>query len=97
MIDGETDEVLHTIPGGENGSAPGSPTGMGVGREPWGVAVSGNGEFVYVGSFGDQIIAVIDPVSDTVITNVSPGAPFRPTSPAVNAVTGSRAPRLRAA
>ncbi len=88
VINGDTDEVLRTIPGGENGSAPGSPTGMGVGRDPWGVAVSGNGEFVYVGSFGDGIIAIIDPISDTVITNISPGEPFKPTAPAVNPVTG---------
>jgi hypothetical protein len=88
VIDGETDEVLRTIPGGENGSAPGAPNGMGIGREPWGVAVSGNGEFVYVSSFGDGIIAIIDPISDTVVTNISPGAPFKPTAPAVNPVTG---------
>ncbi|MFC1975175.1 hypothetical protein ACFLXQ_02105 [Chloroflexota bacterium] len=88
VIDGETDEVLRTIPGGENGSAPGAPNGMGIGREPWGVAVSGNGEFVYVSSFGDGIIAIIDPISDIVVTNISPGAPFKPTAPAVNPVTG---------
>jgi hypothetical protein len=88
VIDGETDEVLRTIPGGENGSVPGAPNGMGVGREPWGVAVPRNGAFVYVGSFGDNIIAAIDPVSDTVTTNVSPGAPFQPTAPTVNPITG---------
>ncbi|MBN1994259.1 MAG: hypothetical protein JW953_16295, partial [Anaerolineae bacterium] len=88
VIDGETDEVLRTIPGGENGSAPGAPNGMGIGREPWGVGVSGNGKFVYVGSFGDGIITAINPDTDTVITNVSPGAPFQPTSAAVNPITG---------
>jgi len=56
---------------------------MGVGREPWGVAVSGNGEFVYVGSFGDGIVTIIEPETDVVITSVSPGAPFQPTSPTV--------------
>ena len=87
VIDGATDEVLRTIPGGENGNAP-TPNGMGIGREPWGVGIPANGAFVFVGSYGDGLISIIDPVSDSVITSISPGAPFQPTAPAVNPVTG---------
>src|SRR6185295_3110600 len=77
VIDGNNNEVLHTIPGGPNG----------IGREPWGVAVSGDN--VYVGSFRDGWISVINPISDTVIANVKPNrTDFQPTAPAVNPVTG---------
>lgn len=88
VIDGDTDEVLRTIPGGENGFAPGTPHGAGVGRDSWGVGVSANGEFVYVGSFGDGIITIIDPVTDVALTNISPGVPFKPVAPAVSPETG---------
>ncbi len=77
VIDGETDQVLQTIPGGENG----------IGREPWGVAVSGDN--VYVGSFGEGRVSVIDANADTVVANVKPERDdFQPTAPAVNPVTG---------
>src|SRR5262245_6581714 len=64
VIDSESDQVIHTIPGGANGVAHGGS--LGIGREPWGVAVSGDNQYVYVGSFGDGLISVINPVSDVV-------------------------------
>ncbi|MEW5961721.1 MAG: cohesin domain-containing protein, partial [Chloroflexota bacterium] len=77
VIDGETDQVLRTIPGGPDG----------IGRSPWGVAVSG--DYVYVGSFGEGRVSVIDAISDTVIANIDPPRDdFKPTSPAVNPLTG---------
>jgi hypothetical protein len=90
VIDGETDEVLYTIPGGEDGIVNPSPhTGFsGIGRGPWGVAVSGDGEFVYTASFEDGLITFIDPISDTAMTNHSSGTDFMPTAPFVNPVTG---------
>jgi len=91
VIDGEADEVLYTIPGGEDGlvdQGPRTPNFAGIGREPWGVAVSGDGQFVYVGSFGDGLVSYIDPVSDTVVTNYFFGSEFQPTAPATNPVTG---------
>ncbi len=90
VIDGSTDEVLYTIPGGENGLVDPSPrTGFsGIGREPWGVAVSGDGQSVLVGSFRDGLVSYIDPTSDIVTTNYSFGTNFQPTSPTVNPVTG---------
>ncbi len=88
VIDGDTDEVLRTIPGGENGFVPGAPNGAGVGRDAWGVEVSANGEFVYVGAFNDGIITIIDPATDVALTNISPGVPFKPVAPAVSPVSG---------
>ncbi|GAB4432456.1 MAG: hypothetical protein Kow0031_13850 [Anaerolineae bacterium] len=88
VIDGDTDEVLRTIPGGENGFVPGAPNGAGVGRDAWGVEVSANGEFVYVGAFNDGIITIIDPDTDVALTSISPGVPFKPIAPAVSPVSG---------
>ncbi len=77
VIDGTTDEVLRTIPGGPGG----------IGRGAWGVAVSGDN--VYVGAFEDGLVSVIDAKTDTVIANVKPDrSNFQPTSPAVNPLTG---------
>jgi DNA-binding beta-propeller fold protein YncE len=82
VIDGETDEVLYTIPGGPDGVVDPSPhtNFSGIGRGPWGVAVSGGGQFVYVGSFEDGLVSYINPVSDTVITNYFAGSDFQPTA-----------------
>ncbi len=77
VIDSETDEVLQTIPGGEDG----------IGREPWGVAISGN--YVYVGSFRDGRVSVIDANTNTVIANIEPAGTFMPTAPAVNPISGN--------
>jgi uncharacterized repeat protein (TIGR01451 family) len=77
VIDGESDAVLRTIPGGPDG----------IGRQPWGVAVSG--DYAYVGSFGEGRISVIDIGTDTVIKNIQPNrADFQPTAPAVNPLNG---------
>ena len=77
VIDGTSNEVLGTIPGGLDG----------IGREPWGVATSGN--YVYVGSFSEGRVSVINPNTDVVETNLAPDRDdFQPTSPAVNPVTG---------
>jgi hypothetical protein len=77
VIDGETDEVLRTIPGGPDG----------IGRGAWGVAVSGDN--VYVGAFEEGAVSVINVYSDTVIANVKPERnDFQPTSPGVNPLTG---------
>lgn len=91
VIDGTTDEVLYTLPGGAEGlvdPSPRTPNFAGIGRQPWGVAVSGDGQFVYVGAYGDGLVSIIDPVSDTVLTNYFAGSAFKPTAPAVNPVTG---------
>ena len=91
VIDGDTDEVLHTLPGGEDGLVDPSPRSgfSGIGREPWGVAVSNDGnQLVFVGSFGDGLVSIIDPTTDMVMTNYSFGTSFMPTSPAVNPLTG---------
>ncbi|MBI1876664.1 MAG: DUF11 domain-containing protein [Chloroflexi bacterium] len=77
VIDGTTDQVLRTIPGGPGG----------IGREPWGVAASGN--FVYVGSFGEGRVSVINPNSDTVIASLQPSGVFALTTAAVNPTNGS--------
>lgn len=77
VIDGETDQVLQTIPGGEDG----------LGQEPWGVAISG--DYVYAGSFRDGRVSVIDAISNTVIANIEPAGTFMPTSPAVNPISGN--------
>ena len=77
VIDGDTDEVLQTIPGGEDG----------IGREPWGVAISG--DYVYVGSFREGRVSVIDANTNTVVANIEPGGTFMPTSPAVNPISGN--------
>jgi DNA-binding beta-propeller fold protein YncE len=77
VIDGQTDEVLDTIPGGANG----------IGREPWGVAVSGDN--VYVGSFAEGRISVINANNDTVIKNITAGRDdFQPTTAVVNPTNG---------
>lgn len=76
VIDGDTDEVLQTIPGGPDG----------IGEGAWGVAAAGN--YVYVGAFEGGRISVIDTVSDTVVSNIELDN-FRPASPAVNPVTGA--------
>ena len=77
VIDSETDQVLQTIPGGPEG----------IGLEPWGVAVSG--DYVYVGSFGEGRVSVIDANSDTVIASLKPDrSDFQPTSPYVNPING---------
>jgi hypothetical protein len=77
VIDGETDEVLRTIPGGPDG----------IGRGAWGVAVSGDN--VYVGAFEEGVVSVINVYTDTVIANVKPERDdFQPTSPSVNPLTG---------
>ncbi|MBN1995775.1 MAG: hypothetical protein JW953_24025 [Anaerolineae bacterium] len=77
VIDGDTDEVLRTIPGGPDG----------IGRGPWGVAVSGDN--VYVGAFEDGLVSVIDANTDNVIANVKPERDtFGPTAPDVNPLTG---------
>ena len=60
VIDGETDEVLQTIPGGPDS----------IGRGPWGVAVSG--DYVYVGSFEEGRVSVIDANTNAVIANIEP-------------------------
>jgi uncharacterized repeat protein (TIGR01451 family) len=77
VIDGETDHVLYTVPGGPDG----------IGRSPWGVAVSG--DQVYVSSFEDGWVSVIDANSDTVLDNVAPARDdFQPTVAVVNPTTG---------
>ena len=77
VIDGETNEVLRTIPGGAGS----------IGQGAWGVAISGDN--VYVGAFEAGIVSVIDANTDTVITNVKPERDdFQPTSPSVNPLTG---------
>ncbi|HEX9921448.1 MAG TPA: hypothetical protein VGD99_02185, partial [Anaerolineae bacterium] len=77
VIDGETDQVLYTIGGGEDG----------IGRQPWGVAVSGDN--VYVGSYEEGRISVIDANDDTVVANIETGqSDAQPTAPTVNPVTG---------
>ena len=77
VIDGDTDQVLRTIPGGPEG----------IGRGPWGVAVSGDN--VYVGAFEDGRVSVIDANTDAVIANVKPERnDFQPAAPAVNPLTG---------
>ncbi len=76
VIDGESDQVLGTIPGGASG----------IGRSPWGVAVSGDN--VYVGSFDDGWVSVIDANTDTVMSNLEPSGDFQPAAPAVNPVNG---------
>ena len=86
VIDSATDQVIRIIPGGATGVAPGGSPG--IGREPWGVAVSGDGQYVYAGSFGDGLISVINPFLDVVVTNLKPSAPFKPIAPAVNPLTG---------
>ncbi len=90
VIDGETDEVLYTIPGAKDGLVNPSPRTdfSGIGREPWGIAISGNGRYVFVGSFRDGLVSIIDPATDTVLTNYFAGSVFQPTAPAVNPVTG---------
>ncbi|HEX9926888.1 MAG TPA: hypothetical protein VGD99_29845, partial [Anaerolineae bacterium] len=91
VIDGDSDEVLYTLPGGAEGAvdaSPHAPNFAGIGRGPWGVAVSGNGQFVYTGSFEDGLVSYIDPYSDTVMTNYFAGSDFKPTAPVVNPVTG---------
>jgi YVTN family beta-propeller protein len=51
------------------------------------VAVSG--DYVYVGSFGQGRVSIIDANTDAVVTNVEPErTDFQPTSPAVNPLTG---------
>jgi len=91
VIDGETDEVLYTIPGAEDGLVDPSPrTGFsGIGREPWGIGISGDGQYLYVGSFRDGLVSVIDPTTDQVLTNYFAGTNFQPTGPALNPVTGN--------
>jgi len=77
VIDGESDGVLGAIPGGPDG----------IGRQPWGVAVSDN--YAYVGSFGEGRVSVIDTGTDTIIKNIEPNrADFKPTAPAVNPLNG---------
>jgi hypothetical protein len=77
VIDGNTDEVLYTIPGGTDG----------IGRQPWGVAVSGNN--VYVGSYGEGRISIIDATIDEVIANIKPNrSDFQPAAAAVNPANG---------
>jgi hypothetical protein len=77
VIDGESDRVLQTIPGGDDG----------IGLEPWGVAVSGDN--VYVGSFGEGRISVIDAISDTIIANIEPNRnDVKLAAPDVNPITG---------
>jgi DNA-binding beta-propeller fold protein YncE len=92
VIDGDTDEVLYTIPGGEEGilaeASPHAPNFVGIGRGPWGVAVSGDSQRVFVGSFEDGLITSIDPFSDTTLTIHTIGNDSKPTAPSVNPVTG---------
>lgn len=92
VIHGTTNEVLYTIPGGAGGVTPvgpRTPNGEGIGRGPWGVAVSGDGRYVYVGAFEDGLVSVINPYSDTVVANLQPArSDFQPTAPAVDPVTG---------
>lgn len=76
VIDSNTDVVSYTI---------GEP--QGIGRQPWGVAVSGDN--VYVGSYGEGRVDVINANTDLVIANITPNrADFRPAAPAVNTTNG---------
>lgn len=76
VMDSGSDEVLYTL-GGPNG----------IGRQPWGVAVSGDN--VYVGSYGEGRVDVINANTDVVMANVTPNrADFRPAAPAVNPANG---------
>lgn len=57
---------------------------LGAGKTPWGIAVSGSGEKVYVANSGDNSISVIDAANNTVTaSNVSSGG-LRPYGIAVN-------------
>lgn len=78
VIDGDTDRILRTIPGGE----------AGIGQKPFGITVSGDN--VYVASFEEGRITIIDANSDTVIANVTPAdrTDFQPTVGAVNPING---------
>ena len=75
VINGETDQVIRTIPDGVDG----------ISRKPWGVGVSG--DKVYVGS-GTGKITIIDANTDNVLANIDPGRPAKFTSPVVNPDNG---------
>ncbi len=76
VIDSTTDVVSYTIGGPQ-----------GIGRQPWGVAVSGDN--VYVGSYGQGWISVINANTDLVATNVAPNRnDFQPAAAAVNPANG---------
>ena len=64
VIDSETDQILKTIPG----NAAMSP---GIGELPWSVVAAT--DYVYVGSFQNQWVSVIDPNTDKVVSNIGGG------------------------
>lgn len=58
--------------------------GLGIGKTPWGIAVSTSGDKVYVANSGDNSVSVIDAASNTVSKNNVPVGGKKPYGIAVN-------------